>query len=573
MIMTGANKTAARRAAWMARTAIALTAAMALSSCAVLPPAPPADDTIGPRAAPTTAPSEVAAAPGAGPSGPPVATAPLSQPAAPATAPAPGPSGPLSLTVDQAILMALEHNQALRVQRLEPAIGRTFEQQERAEFDPILSAEASYARRRAPRDSDDDRVTTGEALLGAILSQHLPTGADVSAGLTNDLTTLDLRDDRYVTRLGLSVNQALLQGAGLSVNLATVRQARLDTLASEYELRGFAEALVAQTEQTYWDYAMALRTIEIVTNAMTLARQQIQETRERVNVGTLAETELAAAEAELARRRENLINARGALAIVRLRLLRLLNPQREDFWQAELALQSAPAAPEVQLDDVETYVQVALRMRPELNQARLGIQRGDLELVKTRNGLLPRLDLFVTLGKSGYAESFGRGYADLSEDGYDALVGLRLEYPPANRAAAARHQRAQYSREQALRALENLSQLAQVDVRSAYVEVGRALEQVAATAATRRLQEETLRVETEKFRVGKSTNFQVAQAQRDLLESRISEVRAGVAYLKALTDLHLQQGALLERRGIIAPGAGPVDMRWPSPVSPAPARR
>jgi hypothetical protein len=34
------------------------------------------------------------------------------------------------------------------------------------------------------------------------------------------------------------------------------------------------------------------------------------------------------------------------------------------------------------------------------------IERDELEIVKTRNGLLPKLDLFVNMGKSGYASSF-----------------------------------------------------------------------------------------------------------------------------------------------------------------------
>jgi len=33
-----------------------------------------------------------------------------------------------------------------------------------------------------------------------------------------------------------------------------------------------------------------------------------------------------------------------------------------------------------------------------------------------------------------------------------------------------------------------------------------------------------------------------------------------VAYLKALINLHLLAGALLERRGVTAPGATPVDL-------------
>jgi len=72
--------------------------------------------------------------------------------------------------------------------------------------------------------------------------------------------------------------------------------------------------------------------------------------------------------------------------------------------------------------------------------------------------------------------------------------------------------------------------------------------------ATRKFQEEKLRIETEKFRVGRSTNLFVAQAQRDLLASRIGEVQALVNYLKSLTRFYQLEGSLLERRGIQAPG-------------------
>ena len=533
--------------------ALLLSAAIVLNSCMLLPSAPTADTTIAP--APMAPPHEVELAPATAPAG---ESAPAAEPAEPVE-----PAEPLALTVQEAILAAMEHNRALAVERLNPEIARTFEQEQRAAFDPRLAAEVAGSAERRPATAGlEDRSDESAISAAAAVVQTLPTGTDVSLGPSSERLKSDLRDDQYVNRLGLTVNQALLRGAGLDVNLASVHQARLDTLASQYELRGFAQSLLADTEEAYWDYALAVRTIEIVTNAMALAEQQVRETRERIEVGVLAQTELAAAEAELARRRENLINARGAQAVLRLRLRRLLNLQENgQMWDREIVLRTAPVPPAVVLDDVETYVQVAMRMRPDLNQARLGVQRNDLDLVRTRNGLLPRLDLFVTLGKTGYAESFGESLANVADDGdYDALIGLRLEHDLANRAARSRHQRALYSREQAIRAVDNLAQLVQVDVRAAYIEVQRAGEQVVATAATRRLGEETLRAETEKYRVGKSTSFLVAQAQRDLLQSQIAEVGAVVSHLKSLVRLHLQQGALLERRGILAPGGTPVDL-------------
>ena len=186
--------------------------------------------------------------------------------------------------------------------------------------------------------------------------------------------------------------------------------------------------------------------------------------------------------------------------------------------------------------------------------------QNDLEVVKTKNGLLPLLDLFVSLGKSGYANSFGQSVRNLTAGNYDAFVGIRFEYPIFNRAPKSRYQRAMLTREQAKKALENLSQLVEVDVRIAYVDVNRAKEQIKASSTTRVFSEETLRVETEKLRVGKSTSLLVAQAQKDLLISRIAEVQALANYIKALIYLYQQDGSLLDRRGIVSPGREPVNL-------------
>jgi len=213
------------------------------------------------------------------------------------------------------------------------------------------------------------------------------------------------------------------------------------------------------------------------------------------------------------------------------------------------------------VDPLAEHLALADRLRPELNQARLQINRDELDIVKTRNGLLPQLDLFVTLGKSGFADSFGRAAGDVfARGGYDALVGVSGSYPLGNRAPRAQFDRATMGRDQSIKALENLAQLVEVDVRTSYIEVERTRQQITATAATRKLQEEKLRSEQEKFRVGRSTSLQVAQVQRDLENSQLAEVQAVVGCLKAYVELYRLDGSLLERRGFSAPGKGMVQL-------------
>lgn len=471
--------------------------------------------------------------------------------------------GPLAVDISGATLIALENNPELAVERLSPSIRATFEEEEQADFDPVLGADASMERRRSEISAVSSITESTAAELS--VSTLFPAGTEVELEAGTEVTdSSSSAATLAATRVGVSITQPLLGGVGSDVNLASLRQARLDTLASDYELRGFAEALVARVENTCWDYIRAERQIEIFTESLALANQQLSETRERISIGTLAEIELAAAQAEVARRREHLINADSALASTRLRLLRLLNPPGENIWQRTLSVADVPTVPDVTLDDVDAHESVALQMRPDLNQARLAIKRGEIELVKTRNGLLPKMDLFITLGKTGYSDSFADSIGEIDSDSYDTAFGVEIEYPWRNRAAAARHDRAVLRRHRAGEALRNLSQLVALDVRSACIEVTRTREQVAATAATRRLQQEALRGETEKFRVGKSTSFLVARAQRDLLISQIGEIAAVIGYRKALVDLYRLDGSLLVRRGINAPGLEPVSLEEPA---------
>ena len=464
----------------------------------------------------------------------------------------------MQIRVGEAVLMALTNNRSLIVQRLEPAIRRTFEDQERAAFDPVFSAEVHSERthtRSVPSSTNDTVKRTTDNVGGSLgVSEFLPTGTRIDLGVTAEKETANGGDGLYSTGPELTVNQALLRGRPQAVNLAALRLARLDTATSEYELRGFAEALVADVESAYWVCSLAERRVKILEDSLALAEQQLKELDSRIRVGALPETELAAAEAEIALRREDLINARSARSIASLRLLRLIAPNALAGPRRELVLMTEPAVPADELGPLASHVDTALRMRPDLNQARLEIEKGDVEVVRTKNGLLPLLDLFVRLGKTGYASSFGNSASDTGGNDLDVSVGLSLEFPFGNREARSRHERALLTQEQVTEAMRNLSDLVRVDVEGAYIEVERTRAQITATATTRKLQEEKLRAETAKLNVGRSTALLVAQTQRDLLSSQVSEVNAVVGHLAARVALARLEGSLLERRGLRAVG-------------------
>lgn len=488
----------------------------------------------------------------------------MADPPAPAATPSAAAS-PLVLSLADAALMAMENDPELAVERLNPQILETYVDEAQADFDPRLTSVLGKERVRGLNLSSSGTLFELEThdLVGELaMAQTFPTGTSLELGASTDVVDASGDGQQLVeSRLGVSVAQPLLRKAGMAANMARVRAARLDVLASQYEVRGFAETLIADVEHTYWDYALAKRETEIYAKSIDLAQKLLEDVRVRVENGLLARSQAVAPEAELALRRQDMVDARGDMEKARVLLLGYLNLYRSGGGGRDVQLADELVMPDTRPGDVESHVGGGLCMRPELNQTRLLARRGRLEVLKTRNGLLPRLDLFVTFGRTGYADTFSNSWDEVGSGTYDLLVGVSLERHLGNHAARAEHTRAAVGQNQTDQALLNLERLVQVDVRTAHAEAVRALEKVAAVTATRALDEQKLAIETERLNLGQASSFQAARAQRDLVERQIDEAEAIADYRKALVKLYRLDGSLLKRRGISAPGEEPAEPR------------
>jgi outer membrane protein len=315
---------------------------------------------------------------------------------------------------------------------------------------------------------------------------------------------------------------------------------------------GLAQTLTAEIEKVYWDYFLALGKVHIYGKATGLAKKMVKETRERITLGQKAESEIFFLQAEAATQEQSLIDAKSSQEKTRITLLKLMSPPSFDLWNRQLRLLTKPKIPEDSVEDLQEHVKVAMSYRPDINQARLEEQKGQLEIVKTRNGLLPKLDLFIMLGRTGYSQTFAGSVLDYSNGygGSDVIGRLKLELPVFNRRAKAEHTKSVIQLAQQREAVDNLLQLAQQDVLLAYVEIHRAKDQMAAASRAMKFQQEKLEAQTEKYRLGIGSAFQVAQAQRDIVSTQISSLQARIEYLKGLTQFYVAEGSLLARRGI-----------------------
>lgn len=468
------------------------------------------------------------------------------------------------ITLMSAVCRALECNQALRVEKLRPEISNTGIESAESEFDTQLNAglfrstqhsstlgplsrNAGTSSTRAP---ERDRVSRNtDASVG--ISGRLPTGTNYGADFSINRNTTNQTQPFYNSALNMNITQNLLRGAGCEVNLIRVWTAQNDFVSSLYQLQQTLIDLISDVQLSYWDLYLAMETLRIRITGYEVAKEQRQRTEEFVRVGKSPPLELMAAQAEESARISDVINAAADLKARQLDMLRQVNPEGlKRCWRTSLFADESPVLPDERLV-AEERVRLARYYRPDLRQAQIDLANGELEVVRTENGLLPALDLVAETGVTGVGDHLRHALDEVGDREFpNWRVGLQFSYSLQNRAARADYRRANFQKRLAEEAIANFCQIIEFDVRTAINDIERTKRLISSTQITQRLRVEELAAEIEKFRVGRSTQLLVAQAQRDLTSAQLAEVTAEVANIRAYIQLYRAEGTSLQRLGI-----------------------
>ncbi|MGM0381006.1 MAG: TolC family protein [bacterium] len=454
------------------------------------------------------------------------------------------------VTVGDALEVALANNRELKIEKLKIPQSRLEVVSSAAEFDPRLSAGIRENTRFTERETETtegyqvvqgrSRQVSGD--IGLSKQFWLGTEIGVEFGAVADRT-----DEEYESDLGLDITQPLLQGAG-EVNLVGLRQSKLAAKITEHQFKGYLDSLLEEIETAYWELVLSGQRRDILRRDVKLAEENLEEVQRRIEVGRLAADEEAAGRAQLASARGSWLEARDQYEQNKLNFLQKLNVENWEDFERELEL-AEPPAPEEKIKPVSRWLEFAEENRPELLEARLRLRNNELELIRTANGLLPRLDFFVTLGTTGYAETLGEAIEDIDGTNYNISGGLNFNLPVGRRQARSSDEQEKLSYRQQKLSLDNLEESVSLDVRDAYMAVKQARRQIEANRAIREEREATLEAEKARFQTGKIAYIQMARARQELTQSRLDELESLIEHRLARLRLYRLSGRLAARRG------------------------
>ena len=497
----------------------------------------------------------------------------------------------VGLTLDEAVNFALERNLDIAVQRLNPLLSDIQVASARAFYQPTLTSTLSQASNtNAPTSqlqlsSGGLGVTSRTVSYNGGLTQNIPWGgATISATLNNSRQATNSNNAFYNPQFqsvwSAVFTQPLLRGFRTDTQRRQLVVSRVNREISDVQLRASITNTVSNVRNAYWDYVFATQSVDVARQSLELATKLVQDNQIRVEVGTMAPIDVVQAQAEAAARRQALVNAESIKRTTELAVKRLIVAGTDDAnWTGTLDATDRPAfAPEP--IDVEAAVKRALGQRTDLEIARKNIQNNSTTLKYLRDQTLPDIDLQVNYGVQGvggpYQQRANTGILGSQittvvpggiEDAMRTLLGLNyprwtvalnVSYPIGLSSQDASVARARVQLSQVEAQLKQVQLQIATEVTNAAVNARNTAEAVQAAQATRELSQRRLEAEQSKFDVGMSTNYFVVQAQRDLNDSRNSELRAILNYRKALVELERLQQTTLQNQNItvLQDGAG-----------------
>jgi len=493
-------------------------------------------------------------------------------------------SASLNLSLEEATRRALERNTTLAVERESTQQAALGILSARGSYDVLWTADFGWRKHTDPINSAFSGAPAGElapkneSITGSTaLTQLLPTGGTASFSSGWGRATTDgaftVLSPSYSTNLGVALRQPLLRDLMIDPAREAIRVAAANRDASDARLSRVVSDTVTQVDAAYWSLVAARRNVVSIQSAVDLAERQLSDTKERVEAGTLGETEIAQPTAERERRKGDLALSRQRVAEAEntLKLLVLGDPS-DPSWSSELVPTDDPES-EMRPATVDEALPVALSRRPEIAEAKARRTGAEVEVEARRSDVLPRLDLVAGYQRRGLAGqlnpnaiglndqpivlppqlegSWGRSYGTIRENDFpDASVGVSFSVPIGNHTARANLAIAKSVMTQTAVGVSAAEQQVQAEVRNAVFALESARQRIEAARAGRVAAETQLYAEQQRFEVGLSTNFLVLTRQNDLTNARVTETSALTDYRKADTELARATGVLLEQRRV-----------------------
>ena len=480
-----------------------------------------------------------------------------------------------SLSRDDCVRLAVEHNFRIQVLQFDPNLRRYELQASKGFYDPAFTTEyrRSFSSREGSIDpntglpgrateADEDRLAPG-------LGGFLPTGLryDLFGDFRHTRGTSGGPFDEYTANTGIQLNQPLLRNFWIDTPRTEIQIRKRELKISEMALEQEIRLVVLDVHLVYHELMFSLADVIVKQKAYEVTTNFVAEQRAKVAVGNLAEIEVKQAESQAATALTDLIEAHRRTTTAGNALKNLVTDDYLGWLNVRIEPTEKLVAVPERLDLAESWAS-ALAQRPDLKRLELQGEILTLDRKRSYNQLFPQFDVSGGYGRSGVDRSFDLpATTNTPAINYDSRlsaalddiaegrnprwnVGAFLRIPLSSQVERNRYKAAKEEEKKNVTIIKQLHQAILVEVDNAIDQARSNYERTSSTRQARIFAEVALEAEEKKLAAGTGTIFQVLQRQKDLTQARSDEIRSLTDYLNSLTAVHHRDGTILQRENV-----------------------
>ena len=351
-------------------------------------------------------------------------------------------------------------------------------------------------------------------------------------------------DPRYKRNFGNTVTASMPLYSGGSLE-GQIDSSRYGWNAADLTLENQKQTIKYTATAYYYQVLQRRNLIDVQEEAVRTLEEHLANVTAQYRVGTVAKSDVLSSQVQLANAQQNLVTAQNNYDVAMATLNNLIGLPTNTLLDIDDQLKYT------KYDlNLQTCTDYALLNRPDGIAADYSVKQAEAAVEVAKAGRRPTLNLAASKVIAG-EDPFKDDHT--SSDTWSAGVSASWDFFD-NNITGAEIRAAQASLRQAEEVAAAAKETIQLDVRTAYLDLGAAEKNIHTTSVAVEQAEEDYKIAQVRYSAGVDTNLAVMDAQEKLTEARTN-------YYQALYEYNTSKAALDKAMGI------PIDMDVPTYVS------
>lgn len=417
-------------------------------------------------------------------------------------------------TLEECIQYALEHNIEIKRRNISAEQAENNHQQSKFELFPDLNGNASHSFRSGKNFNYDVLDYVNQDY------QYGQFGLHSNLNIFNGLETQNrIKQEKY----------------NMLSQLESIKEARYD---------------VTMNIVTYYLNVLAnIEQKQIKEEQLQVTLDQIEKTQQEVEVGNKAKGDLLEIEAQAARERVELTQAKNDLRMAYLDLTQLMNLDSADKFQVYIPEEES-LQPDASVKSADIIYKESVKQFPTIKNAEFQVKSSEKNLAIMKGRRYPSLDFDIQVG-SYYnelrKEQLNLGYDKQMEENLSMIMQLSLNIPIFNnRLVSNQIQNARLSLEDSRFQLQENKQNLFKNIQRARNEAIAAYEDYQANREAVESSQEAFNYARERYDVGLVDIVEYKVAKKDLTEAKLNAAQAKYNYFFRIKILEFYMGKELQ---------------------------